>query len=239
MKFLVFSDYQKLSEAAAEQFSKQLRQKPDSLLGLATGSSPEGMYRELAKRKVDFSRAETVNLDEYVSLPATHSQSYAYFMRDKLFDLVNIDQKRTHIPCGTAKDLKEECLRYDELLKKLGHIDLQILGIGHNGHIGFNEPQDHFEKNTHVVDLKQSTIEANARFFSSLGEVPRQAITMGLYPIMTAKKIFLLASGEGKAKILKEAFFGPITPFVPASILQLHPDVTLFADEEAFRLCKI
>lgn len=238
MKIIVSENYQKLSEVAAEQFLKQLHRKKSSLFGLATGSSPVGMYEEIAKRKEDFSKAKSVNLDEYVSLSSSHPQSYARFMRENLFEKVNFDAKNTFIPCGTAPDLEKECARYDGILKKLGAIDLQILGLGHDGHIGFNEPGDIFEKDTHVVELQSTTIEANARFFSSKEEVPRRAITMGLRPIMNAKSILILVSGKSKAEIVKRAFFGPVTPKVPASILQLHPQVTLLVDREAYQFCE-
>ena len=179
-----------------------------------------------------------MNLDEYLGLPRENDQSYYYFMHHNLFDHVNLPEGATNLPNGMAEDMDAECARYDALIRSLGGVDLQLLGIGHDGHIGFNEPCDHFPTGTHVVELAERTIEANQRFFASRDEVPRRAVTMGIGTIMAARKVVLVASGAEKAPIVKEAFFGPVTPQVPASILQMHPDVTLVADEAALSLVK-
>ena len=237
MKIYVTEDYQAMSRKAANILSAQIILKPDCVVGLATGSSPVGMYHQLIewykKGDIDFSGVKTVNLDEYVGLDPAHEQSYRYFMNTNLFDHVNIDPANTNVPDGLAADPKAECVRYDKVIQDMGGIDIQVLGIGHNGHIGFNEPGTAFEKGTHVVDLTTRTIEANSRFFASPDDVPRQALTMGIQSIMMAKKILLVISGEDKADIVKEAFAGPIIPQVPASILQLHPAVTLVGDKAA------
>ena len=216
--------------------------KPNCVLGLATGSSPEGMYAQLVdwynKGDLDFAKVKSVNLDEYRGLSRENEQSYYYFMHKHLFDKVNIDMNNTYLPNGLAEDPEEECRRYDALIESLGGVDLQLLGMGHNGHIGFNEPGDHYDKGTHCVDLQQSTIEANKRFFASEDEVPRQAYTMGIGTIMKAKKILVIVSGAEKAEILKEALYGPITPQVPASVLQMHSDVIVIADEAALSAIK-
>lgn len=242
MVIIKAKDYEDMSKRAAALLAEQIAQKPDSVLGLATGSTPVGAYRELAekfrRKELSFSKVKTVNLDEYVGLLPEHEQSYRYFMQKHLFGLVDIKPENTHIPDGMAKNIRHACREYDALIDSLGGIDLQLLGIGHNGHIGFNEPAKVFEKETHVVELKESTIAANARFFSSPGAVPRRAVTMGILSIMRAKRILLLASGADKAEIVKEAFFGPITPAVPASVLQLHPAATVIADGEALKECK-
>lgn len=230
-------DYNDLSRKAANIISAQVTMKPNCVLGLATGSSPEGMYAQLVDRynkgDLDFAKVKSVNLDEYRGLSRENEQSYYYFMHKHLFDKVNIDVNNTYLPNGLAEDPEEECRRYDALIEFLGGVDLQLLGMGHNGHIGFNEPGDHYDKGTHCVDLQPSTIEANKRFFASEDEVPRQAYTMGIGTIMKAKKILVIASGVAKAKILKEALYGPITPLVPASVLQMHSDVIVIADEAA------
>lgn len=224
-----------MSRKAANLISAQILLEPDSVLGLATGSSPIGIYEQLVERfrngDLDFSQIVSVNLDEYKGLPRDNDQSYYYFMHEHLFDHVNI--KASYLPDGTQEDSDAECANYEALIDSLGGVDLQLLGLGHNGHIGFNEPADSYAKTVHCVDLQERTIEANKRFFASADEVPRQAYTMGIGTIMKAKKILIIVSGEDKADIVKEAFFGPITPHVPASILQLHPDVTLVADEAA------
>ena len=211
--------------------------KPDCVLGLATGSTPIGAYKNLVEKyeqgDLDFSQVTTVNLDEYKGLPRENDQSYYYFMHDNLFDHVNVKPENTHLPDGTKEDSDEECARYEELIRTLGGQDLQLLGLGHNGHIGFNEPDAIFEKATHCVDLQESTIEANKRFFASADDVPKQAYTMGIGTIMQAKKILVVVSGEDKADTVAKAFFGPVTPEVPASILQFHKDVILVADEAA------
>lgn len=240
MKIYAAKNYDDLSRKAANIIAAQVILKPDAVLGLATGSTPVGTYRNLVagceKGEIDFSRIHSVNLDEYKGLSGEHDQSYRYFMNHNLFDHVNIAKANTNVPNGLAEDTDAECRRYNMLIEELGGIDLQLLGIGGNGHIGFNEPCDVFEKGTHVVTLTQETRQSNARFFSSLEEVPTHALTMGIGNIMSAKKILLLASGEAKAKALYDACFGPVTPAVPASILQLHNDVVVIADEEAMSM---
>ena len=237
MKIYKAKDYKDMSRKAANIISAQVIMKPNCVLGLATGSTPIGTYDQLVewynKGDLDFSEVTTVNLDEYKGLPRTNDQSYYYFMHQNLFDHVNIPAGNTHLPDGMEPDSGKECRRYEELIQSMGSVDLQLLGIGHNGHIGFNEPADAFDKLVHCVNLTQSTIEANKRFFASAEEVPRQAYTMGIQTIMRSKKILIIANGEGKADIVRDAFFGPITPMVPASVLQLHNDVTLVADEAA------
>lgn len=237
MKVYRAVDYRDMSRKAANIISAQIIMKPDCVLGLATGSTPIGTYQQLIewynKGDLDFSSVTTVNLDEYKGLTKDNDQSYYYFMHHNLFDHVNIHPENTHLPDGTEPDSQKECTRYEALIQSLGGVDLQLLGLGHNGHIGFNEPGSAFEKETHCVDLQESTIEANKRFFASADEVPRQAYTMGIKTIMQAKKILIIVSGEDKADIVKNAFFGPVTPSVPASILQMHNDVTLVADEAA------
>ena len=237
MKIILAENYLEMSRKAADILCAQITLKPSSVLGLATGSTPIGAYQELVSRyqenKVSFSRIRAVNLDEYQGLSPDDQQSYAYFMRRHLFDFVNILPENCHIPNPQAQDVKEECLRYDRLIDSLGGIDLQLLGLGRNGHIGFNEPGETFMKGTHCVALSQSTIEANRRFFSDKEEVPRQALTVGMAPIMQARQVLLLVSGKDKAPMVKEAFFGPVIPWVPASILQLHKDVILLGDQAA------
>lgn len=234
-------DYKDMSRKAANIISAQVIMKPNCTLGLATGSTPLGIYDQLTewykKGDLDFSAVHSVNLDEYRGLPKENDQSYYYFMHKNLFDRVNIRLENTNVPNGMEPDAEKECRRYEKLIADLGGIDLQLLGLGHNGHIGFNEPGEAFEKETHCVDLQERTIEANKRFFESADEVPRQAYTMGIKTIMQAKKILVAVSGEDKAEIVKKAFFGPVTPTVPASILQMHNDVTVVADEAALSLC--
>ncbi len=240
MNIIRAKDYQDMSRKAANIISAQIIMKPDCVLGLATGSTPVGTYRQLIewyeKGDLDFSRVSTVNLDEYRGLTHIDPQSYYYFMQENLFDHVNIDKAATHVPDGTNPDAADACAKHEQIIKSLGGIDLQLLGLGNNGHIGFNEPGAAFEKETHLVDLAESTIRANARFFASIDEVPKQAYTMGIRTIMQAKKILVVVSGEGKADIVSRAFFGPVTPEVPASILQMHPDVTVVCDEAALSL---
>ena len=230
-------DYVDMSRKAANIVSAQVIMKPNCVLGLATGSTPIGLYKQLVewynKGDLDFSEVMTVNLDEYKGLSRDNDQSYYYFMHQNLFDHVNIPAENTYLPNGMEPDSQKECQEYTDLLQSLGGVDLQLLGIGHNGHIGFNEPGEAFDKQVHCVNLTQSTIEANKRFFASADDVPKQAYTMGIKTIMQAKKILIVASGEDKAEIVRDAFFGPITPKVPASVLQLHNDVTLVADEAA------
>ena len=237
MKIYMTKDYDSMSIKAASIIASQVVLKPDCILGLATGSTPVGLYKELIARyesgELDFSAVKTVNLDEYVGLPGDHDQSYRYFMNTNLFDHINIDKANTNVPNGLAEDAEAEGKRYDELMDSMGRIDIQLLGMGHNGHIGFNEPDSFFPMGTHAVDLQESTINANSRFFESIDEVPRRAITMGIGSIMKAKSVLVVVSGEGKADIVAKAFAGPVTPDVPASILQMHPDVTLVGDEAA------
>ncbi len=231
MKLIQADSYEALSRHSANLIAAQIQVKPNCVLGLATGSSPVGAYQRLVEMcqngDVDFSGVTSVNLDEYAGLDGTNDQSYRYFMNDNLFSKVNIDMAKTHVPNGCAKDLGEEGKRYDKLIDSLGGIDLQLLGIGLDGHIGFNEPDDFFTAETHPVTLDHSTIEANARFFEKIEDVPTRAITMGMRGIMQAKKVLLIANGEKKKEILEKSLYGPITPKVPASILQLHPDLTV------------
>lgn len=240
MRIIKTADYNEMSRKAANLIAAQMIMKPNCVLGLATGSSPIGTYKELIQKcadgDIDFSDITTVNLDEYRGLPRENDQSYYYFMNDNLFNHVNIDKARTHVPNGMVEDAEEECGNYEKLIKSLGGVDLQLLGLGHNGHIGFNEPAECFDKETHCVDLQESTIEANKRFFASIDDVPRQAYTMGIQTIMNARKIVVVVSGKDKAEIVKKAFTGPVTPAVPASILQMHPDVTVVCDAEAASL---
>ena len=235
MKYIVVNTYEELSNKAADLIAAQILVKPHCVLGLATGSSPVGTYKRLiadnAAGKIDFSTVTSVNLDEYVGLDGSNDQSYRHFMNTNLFDHVNIDKAKTFVPNGCAADLKEEGEAYDAMIRDLGGIDLQLLGIGLDGHIGFNEPDYYFTGPTHEVKLDESTIRANARFFQSEDEVPKTAITMGMQSIMQAKKVLLIANGAAKKAIIEKAFFGPIDPQVPASILQLHPDVTVIFSE--------
>lgn len=240
MRIYNAKDYKDMSRKAANMLSAQVIMKPNCVLGLATGSSPIGTYDQLVewykKGDLNFAEVTTVNLDEYRGLPKENDQSYYYFMHQHLFDRVNINPGRTYLPNGMELDRDAECARYSSLIRELGGIDMQLLGIGHNGHIGFNEPGEAFEKDVHCVDLTETTIQANKRFFASIDDVPKQAYTMGIKTIMQAKKIVIIASGADKAEIIKKAFFGPVTPQVPASILQMHNDVTLIADEAALSL---
>lgn len=237
MNLIRANSYDDMSLKAANLILAQVTMKPDSVLGLATGSTPIGTYQQLIERfragDVDFSRVRTVNLDEYRGLTREDPQSYYYFMQEHLFSHINIAPDASFIPDGMNDDVQAVCDAYEETIRGLGGVDLQLLGLGNNGHIGFNEPGEVFEKETHCVDLARSTIEANARFFASVDDVPTQAYTMGIQTIMNAKKILVIVNGAGKAEILKKAFYGPITPEVPASILQMHPDVTVIADETA------
>ena len=235
-------DYADMSRKAANILSAQVIMKPDCVLGLATGSSPVGTYEQLVKwyekGDLDFSRVTTVNLDEYRGLAPDNEQSYRYFMNTHLFDHVNIDKARTFVPDGLAADPDDGCRAYNAIIAQVGGIDMQLLGMGGNGHIGFNEPGAAFESETHCVDLAESTIEANQRFFERREDVPRQAYTMGIKTIMQARKIVVLVSGESKAQALHDALYGKITPAVPASILQMHNDVTIVADEAARSLLR-
>ncbi len=237
MRIIKTKDYDDMSRKAANVISAVMTEKPACVLGLATGSSPIGTYKNLIKRyengDLDFSQVTTVNLDEYKGLDHDNDQSYYYFMRENLFKHVNINMERTNVPNGMEPDSEKACQAYNEIIHSVGQIDMQLLGIGHDGHIGFNEPADHFPKETHCVDLTETTINANARFFASREDVPTQAYTMGIQTIMSAKKVLMVASGADKADIIAQAFFGPVTPQVPASILQFHPDFILVADEAA------
>ena len=237
MRIYECADYSAMSRQAANIISAQVILEPQCVLGLATGSTPIGTYEQLVewykKGDLSFAGVRSVNLDEYRGLSAEHDQSYRYFMQTHLFDHVDIRRENTNVPNGMAEDPSAECARYDQIIRDLGGIDLQLLGMGHNGHIGFNEPTDYFPLGTHLVDLTQSTIEANKRFFASEADVPRQALTMGVGSIMSAKSVLVVVSGADKAAIVRSAFCGPITPQVPASILQLHPHVTLVGDRAA------
>ncbi|MDR1581054.1 MAG: glucosamine-6-phosphate deaminase [Synergistaceae bacterium] len=233
------TDYSDMSRKAANMISAQVILQPDCVLGLATGSSPLGIYRQLVewykKGDLDFSEVTTINLDEYAGLSGDDANSYRHFMKTNFWAYINIKPENTHIPDGPAHDPESECIRYDSIISARGGIDMQLLGLGHNGHIGFNEPGTAFDKDTHLVALTESTIEANRRFFEGR-DVPGHAYTMGIRSIMQSKKILVIASGAHKAKIVKAAFFGPVTPMVPASVLQLHNNVTLVGDEGAMAL---
>ena len=235
-------DYQEMSRKAANIIASQIILKPASVLGLATGSTPVGAYQQLIEKynngELDFSEITSVNLDEYRGLSGDHDQSYRYFMNVNLFDHVNIRKECTNVPNGLAEDGEKECAAYDALIESLGGIDLQLLGIGGNGHIGFNEPADIMVKGTHLVTLTEETRQANARFFASIDEVPTHAYTMGIGNIMSARRILLLASGENKAQALYDTSYGPVDPKVPASVLQLHPDVMIVADEAALSVVR-
>ncbi len=240
IKIIYSKTKEEAGKNAAAIIAEQLKSKPDSVLGLATGSSPVGMYSELIKMckagEISFKNVKSVNLDEYVGLSPEHDQSYAYFMRDNLFGNVDIDIANTNLPSGLAEDPEAECKRYDAVVASMGGVDIQVLGIGNNGHIGFNEPSDIFPYGTSVVELTKSTIDANSRFFASRDLVPTKAISMGVGQIMAAEKILLIALGEGKAEILERSLFGDVTPRVPASILRFAKDVTVVADDAALSL---
>ncbi len=240
MKVIKTKDYAEMSRKAANIIAAQLIMKPDSVLGLATGSSPIGLYDELVRMyengDLDFAPVTTVNLDEYRGLDASNSQSYRYFMNEHLFSRVNIPMEHTHVPDGTNPDADAACAAYDELLDSVGQTDIQLLGLGHDGHLGFNEPADYFPGGTHCVDLTEETIQANKRFFDSIDEVPRQAYTMGIGSILRAKKLLVVVSGADKAEILKKVLTSPVNPQIPGTILQFHPDVTIVADEAALSL---
>lgn len=237
MTIYVAKNYDEMSQKGAEIIAELLKAKPAATLGLATGGTPVGMYKELIdmnkKGEISFKEVSSYNLDEYYPIEKSNDQSYDYFMKDNLFNHVDINIENTHIPNGMAANCEEEGKAYDELVRAIGGVDVQVLGIGGNGHIGFNEPCDVFDPITHQVTLDERTIQDNARFFNSIEEVPTQAITMGIGTIMTAKSILLLASGKGKAPIVKEMLLGKVTPQVPASILQFHKDVKIVLDEEA------
>lgn len=237
MRIYSVKNYEEMSRKAANIVSAQIILKPDCVLGLATGSTTEGLYKQLTdwykKGDLDFAQVRSVNLDEYKGLPPQNEQSYHYYMNKHLFSGINIKAENTHLPDGMAKDEEKECLRYDRVVRMMGGVDLQILGLGGNGHIGFNEPCENFAKGTHCIRLTDSTITANARFFENAEMVPRYAFSVGIRTIMMAKKILLVVSGKEKANALYQTLFGPINPRVPSSILQLHPDVIIVADEDA------
>lgn len=237
MRIIIAKNYEDMGKKAANIVAGQVFLNPQSILGLATGSTPLSMYNQLIKMhkevELDFSQVKTFNLDEYVGLPEEDTNSYHYYMSNNLFNHINIKKENVHVPNGMAKDIDKECSEYEETIKNSGGMDLQILGIGNNGHIGFNEPDLKFEATTHLVKLDDETIEANSRFFKTIDDVPKCAVSMGIKTIMHAKKIILLANGSSKAEILAKALYGGITPEVPASILQLHPDVTVIVDEAA------
>ncbi len=238
MKITVCSNYETMSRRAADVMAAQITLKPDSVLGLATGSTPLGLYAELVRRyeenELNFQEVKTVNLDEYCGLTPDNEQSYSYFMHKNLFDKINIKEENVHLPDGTNSDADAETARYDALIESLGGIDIQLLGIGVDGHIGFNEPNDSFSTGTVKIKLTESTIEANSRFFDSADEVPKYAYSMGCKTILNAEKILFIANGANKADIVEKAFFGEVTPEVPASILQMIPDkVYIILDAEA------
>ncbi|MDY0125513.1 MAG: glucosamine-6-phosphate deaminase [Anaerolineaceae bacterium] len=240
MLIITARDYDEMSQKAARYIAAEILLKPDCLLGLATGSTPIGTYQELIRihqqEGLSFQKVRTVNLDEYYGLPASHEQSYRYFMQETLFDHIDICPDNTHVPDGLTKDPQSYGKEYDELIVALGGIDLLLLGIGSNGHIAFNEPGSYFTAQTRLVDLNANTIEDNSRFFESKDDVPRQAISMGMKSILDSKRIVILASGAGKAQAIKDMLEGPVDPMLPASILQLHSNVTLIADKAALAL---
>jgi len=240
MKVIVTKNYKELSKVAANEMAEVVKNNPKAILGLATGGSPIGMYKELIKMnkegEIDFSNVTTVNLDEYVGLSGDHPQSYRYFMNDNLFNHINIDKKNTYVPNGLAKDIEEECKNYDSKIAKLGGTDVQLLGIGNNGHIAFNEPDNALVSGTHLTNLTEDTIKANARFFDSIDEVPKTALTMGLGGIMKSKRIIVIASGESKAEAVRSMVNGKISTNMPASMLQMHRDVVVIVDEAAAKL---
>lgn len=240
IKIIITENYEEMSKKASDIVISQAIIKPESILGLATGGTPVGMYEEIINNyklgRVDFSETKSFNLDEYYPIKKDNAQSYAYYMDNNLFNHINIPRENIHIPNGETANVIEECKTYDNMIKDCGGIDLQILGIGNNGHIGFNEPDSYFELGTHLVDLNEETIEANARFFAKKEDVPKQALSMGIGTIMKAKKIVLLANGQNKAEAIEKTVFGRINPTVPASILQLHEDVTIILDKNAASL---
>jgi glucosamine-6-phosphate deaminase len=243
MRIIVVDNYEEMSKRAAKMIASQVILKPDSVLGLATGDTPLGMYKELIelykKDEVDFNEVRTFNLDEYYGLNRKNPQSYFSYMVNNLFNHININRENINVPSGMAKDINAVCLEYENKIKEAGGIDMQVLGVGGNGHIGFNEPNVNFEAETHLVNLDEQTIEANSRFFDSIKDVPIKAISMGIKTIMNSKKIILLASGTSKAEVIEKAIKGKINPNVPASILQLHNDVTIILDKEAASYLKV
>ncbi len=241
MRIIRCKDYDDMSRKTANIISAQVILKPNAKLGLATGTTPIGAYEQLIKwyekGDVDFSEVSTYNLDEYYGLSGDHPQSYRYFMDHTFFDHINIDKGHTHVPDGSNPNIDEACAAYDELMAKAGQMDLQLLGIGRNGHVGFNEPGESFSKGTHCVELAESTIVANSRLFDSIDDVPRKAYSMGVQNIMSAKTILVAASGEDKAQAVYDMIYGPVSPHCTASILQLHGDCFVVADEDALSLC--
>ena len=237
MKVYVEKNYNEVSKRAAEIVADQINKKKDSVLGLATGSSPIGLYDILVDKynagQLSFKDITTVNLDEYVGLEGTNENSYRYFMNQHLFSKLDINIANTHVPNGIAEDGKEECSNYEKMIDSLGGVDMQVLGLGENGHIGFNEPGTSFDATTHIVDLTESTIKANSRLFDNVDDVPKQAYSMGIKTIMSAKKIVLIVTGSQKADALAKVLNGPVSTEVPGSILQNHPDVTVICDEAA------
>ncbi|MGR9050871.1 glucosamine-6-phosphate deaminase [Halobacillus faecis] len=239
MNVLVAKDYKEMSQTASRMIEEQITENPDSVLGLATGGTPLGTYQELIKGyhegRADYSLLSTINLDEYVGLAPEHPQSYRHFMDQHLFRLINIDLENTHIPFGKTEELEQECRRYEKVIDQIGPPDLQLLGIGENGHIGFNEPGTSFDSETHIVHLTDSTREANARFFESMEDVPTKAITMGIRSILKSRKIILLASGERKAEAILQLIRGELDEQFPASSLKSHDDITLIVDQDAYK----
>ncbi|MBE7085357.1 MAG: glucosamine-6-phosphate deaminase [Clostridiales bacterium] len=239
MNVIITENYEEMSKKAAEILIGIVKSNPNAILGLATGSSPIGTYKNMIKdhkeNGTSYKNVKTVNLDEYVGLTKDHDQSYAYFMRTNLFDYIDIDQNNTNLPCGSAPDTQKECDRYNALLETMKQ-DVQVLGLGSNGHIGFNEPNTPFESVTHLVDLTENTIKDNSRLFASIDEVPRQALSMGIKNIMQAKSILMVVSGKNKAEAVKGMVKGEVTPALPASVLQLHPYVTIVCDKDAASL---
>lgn len=237
-RVIVAENPAEVGKLAADVFEAEIQTKPACVIGLATGSTPLPLYAELIKRekegKIDFAKVRSANLDEYKGLAPDHEQSYRKFMQDNLFNHISIKPENTIVPDGLAKDVQAMCESYEEKIEQWGGIDLQLLGIGHDGHIGFNEPCDHFPSMTHEVELTEMTIDANKRFFESIDDVPKAAFTMGIGTIMAAKKIVMVVTGADKKEILKKTFWGPVDPQVPASILQFHPNVTLVCDKDAY-----
>ncbi|MCL1971723.1 MAG: glucosamine-6-phosphate deaminase [Endomicrobia bacterium] len=240
MERIICKNYDEVSLLGANIFAKQIKQNPKSILGLATGSTPVGMYKKLAemynKNGLDFSEIRTFNLDEYYPIKKDDEQSYNFFMRDNLFSHINIKPENVHLPNGESADPKEECAAYEQMLTDAGGVDIQLLGVGVNGHLGFNEPEDELKLATHLTNLTPSTIEANSRFFKNIEDVPTMALTMGMGTIMKAKSILLLITGENKAPVAKKLFSGVITTSLPASFLHLHPNATVLLDEAAASL---
>ena len=241
MKIIVVKNYKEMSERSAEIIADVVKKKPDCVLGLATGDTPIGMYDCLVdgykKGELDFSKVSSVNLDEYYPITPDNDQSYRYFMNHQLFDHINIDKNNTNVPDGLASDPAAACAAYEALIRELGGIDIQVLGIGGNGHIGFNEPADALDPMTHLTDLTEDTIRANSRFFESEADVPRHALTMGIGTILSARRILLIATGEAKAKAIATVLSGKLTTSCPASLLNLHSDVTILCDRAAVSLC--